>query len=358
MTQSDPTTLLTTATSLFLSESYSEALPLYTQLISLSPTADAHLKRAACNHQLAHFDAAVKDADAALRFADDDKARGKALTRKGMALLELGRAQDAVEAFGKAREYGEGVGVQRWIEKCVAAGAKAPEPKVTAEPHKQPPQPATAPPTTIPTTIPTPASASKIRHEWFQNDSLVTVTIFVKNADPSNVLINFSERALSVTVKLPHAATEYSLELDPLAHEIVPADSKFVVMKTKVEITLRKKVVGVRWGELEGEETGPVGMIAGAAGVEKVEYPTSSKKKHNWDALAASVETDKPEGEQALNALFQQIYKDASDDTRRAMMKSYVESNGTVLSTNWEEIGKKKVEVTPPDGMIAKKHEL
>jgi SGS domain len=27
------------------------------------------------------------------------------------------------------------------------------------------------------------------------------------------------------------------------------------------------------------------------------------------------------------------------DDTRRAMMKSYTESNGTVLSTNWQEVG-------------------
>ncbi len=37
------------------------------------------------------------------------------------------------------------------------------------------------------------------------------------------------------------------------------------------------------------------------------------------------------------------------------MMKSYQESGGTVLSTNWEDVGKKKVEVSPPDGMIAKK---
>jgi suppressor of G2 allele of SKP1 len=40
------------------------------------------------------------------------------------------------------------------------------------------------------------------------------------------------------------------------------------------------------------------------------------------------------------------------------MMKSYVESNGTCLSTNWAEVGKNKVEVTPPDGMIAKKFEI
>jgi len=31
------------------------------------------------------------------------------------------------------------------------------------------------------------------------------------------------------------------------------------------------------------------------------------------------------------------------------------ESNGTVLSTNWKDIGKKKTECTPPTGMEAKK---
>lgn len=34
-----------------------------------------------------------------------------------------------------------------------------------------------------------------------------------------------------------------------------------------------------------------------------------------------------------------------------------VESNGTVLSTNWKEVGKKKVEGSPPDGMEVKKWE-
>ena len=39
----------------------------------------------------------------------------------------------------------------------------------------------------------------------------------------------------------------------------------------------------------------------------------------------------------------------------RAMNKSYMESGGTVLSTNWEEIGKEKTPVKPPEGMEFKK---
>ena len=58
-----------------------------------------------------------------------------------------------------------------------------------------------------------------------------------------------------------------------------------------------------------------------------------------------------------INHLFQNIYANANDETKRAMMKSFQESNGTVLSTNWNEVGKEKVEMKPPDSMEFKKWE-
>ena len=60
-------------------------------------------------------------------------------------------------------------------------------------------------------------------------------------------------------------------------------------------------------------------------------------------------------GDAALNGFFQKIFGDADEDTKRAMMKSYQESGGTTLSTNWDEVKKAPVEVKPPSGSEWKK---
>jgi hypothetical protein len=108
-------------------------------------------------------------------------------------------------------------------------------------------------------------------------------------------------------------------------------------------------------------------------------YPTSSRHGvKNWDKLASNLTSKKKKdkgkakekkkgseddegaesdaesidsdygGGDPVDAFFKKLYAGADPDTRRAMVKSYYESDGTALSTNWDEVGKEKVSVRPP----------
>merc|ERR1719447_2533641 len=74
--------------------------------------------------------------------------------------------------------------------------------------------------------------------------------------------------------------------------------------------------------------------------------PWSTKRE--WDkvneALDEELKNEKPQGDAALMELFKNIYGDGSDEQKRAMIKSYQTSGGTVLSTNWDEVKDKDYE--------------
>lgn len=237
--------------------------------------------------------------------------------------------------------------------------------------------------------VPSAASvpAQKVRHEWYQNNQNVILTLYAKGVPKDKVEVEIEEN--SVSVSFPHpsdAASTFAFTLDPLFALIDPSKSKHQVMSTKVELTLAKAVQGQKWANLEG--TGPLkradgSSIQGDAGPSAIpssishqpsvtqtnapSYPSSSKTgPKNWDKLANDLTAAKPTkkkagdsdsdgeadddgyesdyGGDAVDGFFKKLYAGADPDTRRAMMKSFTESNGTALSTNWAEVGKKRVE--------------
>ena len=92
---------------------------------------------------------------------------------------------------------------------------------------------------------------------------------------------------------------------------------------------------------------------------------SAPKKTKNWDGITTKIlEAEKEKssdedpnvgGDSTLNGFFQKIFADSDEDTKRAMMKSYQESGGTHLSTNWGEVSQKRVPVSPPQDSEWKK---
>ena len=83
------------------------------------------------------------------------------------------------------------------------------------------------------------------------------------------------------------------------------------------------------------------------------------KKEKNWDKIVneeekKAIKNKEMDGDPTMK-FFQEIYQNADDDTKRAMMKSFETSNGQVLSTNWGEIKDKDYEgkdkLDPPKGL-------
>ncbi|XP_037070594.1 protein SGT1 homolog [Pollicipes pollicipes] len=195
---------------------------------------------------------------------------------------------------------------------------------------------------------------AQIKHDWYQTDQDVVVNVLAKGLPADAVSVTITATALSVSARLP-SGSEYSLELD-LLHPVLPERSSWRVLASKLEVKLHKEEAH-RWSTLEGDGRAP--SVRPAAGQLPPAYTSSAPGGRDWDAIAADIrrqeEQEKPEGEEALNSLFQKIYADGSDDVKKAMQKSFTESGGTVLSTNWQDIGKKKTEIKSPDGMEFKK---
>lgn len=228
--------------------------------------------------------------------------------------------------------------------------------------------------------------ASKIRHEWYQTPENVIVTLYCKGIPKDKATVEIKDNSLEVSFPLP-TGSDYNFSLDPLFSNIDRMKSHYKIMSTKAEFTLVKSTPGQKWSSIEGtglvkpetsgtdpsQQAVKQAVLATTTNSTAPAYPTSSKSgPKNWDKVANDLTKrpkkdakdeedgteepgiDEDDGDPTTN-FFKMLYKGADDDTRRAMMKSYQESNGTALSTNWAEVGKGPVETSPPDGMEAKK---
>uniref|UniRef100_A0A3P8WXG6 SGT1 homolog, MIS12 kinetochore complex assembly cochaperone n=1 Tax=Cynoglossus semilaevis TaxID=244447 RepID=A0A3P8WXG6_CYNSE len=95
----------------------------------------------------------------------------------------------------------------------------------------------------------TPA-APLVKHDWYQTESQVIVTLMAKNVPKDGVSVKFTERELNAIIQLA-SGEDFIFHLD-LLHPINPEQSNFKILSSKVEIKMKKTDV-IRWEKLEGE---------------------------------------------------------------------------------------------------------
>ncbi|CDU23228.1 related to SGT1-subunit of SCF ubiquitin ligase complex [Sporisorium scitamineum] len=199
------------------------------------------------------------------------------------------------------------------------------------------------------------------RFDFYQTDTVVTVSIFVKAASQDNLQVDIGKRSLNVKAVSSSTGSEYLLRIDPLFSTVDVTSSSYKVLSTKIDVILHKAQPGTRWLQLQAESSHSV--ISAATPTYAASQATAPKppKPNKWDSFNPDADEDPSAGAESnageadINKFFQKLYADADDDTRRAMMKSYQESGGTTLSTDWSKVGKGRVSTQPPDGMEAKK---
>ncbi|KAL2334811.1 hypothetical protein Fmac_016024 [Flemingia macrophylla] len=345
----------------FVEDHFELAVDLLTQAIHYEPTkAELYADRAQANIKLNNFTEAVADANKAIEL---NPSLPKAYLRKGNACMKLEEYQTAKAALEMGASLSpENSRFANLIKECdkhiaeesytMPIQEKATVQDVTPKDIEQQDDHQEKP--TVAVTKP------KYRHEFYQKPDQVVVTIFAKKIPKECVTVDYGEQILSVSIDVP-GEDAYVFQTR-LFGKIIPSGCRYEVLTTKIEIRL-EKAEPIHWASLEFTRDITVAQrvnVSSVTGSQRPSYP-SSKPTRDWDKIEAQVKKEekdeKLDGDAALNKFFREIYQDADEDTRRAMKKSFVESNGTVLSTNWKEVGSKKVEGSPPDGMELKKWE-
>lgn len=186
-------------------------------------------------------------------------------------------------------------------------------------------------------------TTEKIRHDWFDTGKSIELSIYVKRINNETVKITFNSTSIDVSFK-DNDNQSYNFTIPQLYSTISTTESSFKVYGTKLEIILIKDNQ-CHWSKLENDNENQKEELLSIPKEEanpSLSYPSSSKNNKDWSKFGNDDE-DEDDEDQDPEAFFRKLYSGADEDARRAMMKSFMESNGTSLSTDWKDVGSREV---------------
>ncbi|MCQ2816454.1 MAG: hypothetical protein MJ252_04220 [archaeon] len=178
----------------------------------------------------------------------------------------------------------------------------------------------------------------KLISNWIQNNTTITVEL-TTNQNLSNFDIKFDKKQITIQNK----SDEKIKHVMNLTNAIIPEKCTVKINGMKAELILVKEVPDFDWVNLEiNKRENPSQTASGYSNI------SSSKVKKNWDKFEKEFDEEyKAEhkcngGNEGMMNLFRQIYESGDENCRRAMIKSFQTSGGTVLSTNWDDVKNKE----------------
>uniref|UniRef100_J3L214 Uncharacterized protein n=1 Tax=Oryza brachyantha TaxID=4533 RepID=J3L214_ORYBR len=194
----------------FVDDDFELAAELYTQAIDAGPaTAELYADRAQAHIKLGNYTEAVADANKAIEL---DPSMHKAYLRKGAACIKLEEYQTAKAALELGASYASGDSrFTRLMKECderIAEEAHQAPIKKTEDPAAAPSVASTVEEkddtvTMENTQMVEVPSKPRFRHDFYNSATDVVLTIFAKGVPPENVVIDFGEQMLSVSIEVP-----------------------------------------------------------------------------------------------------------------------------------------------------------
>ena len=184
----------------------------------------------------------------------------------------------------------------------------------------------------------------KIIYNWIQTPTNITIDI-TSNHNLNSYDVKINKKSIEFIDK-KEGTIKYTINL---TNGIVPEKSNSKITSSmKCKLELQKEVENFNWVNLEVNKddnslNNPKDKVVHGY------YPSSSKVKKDWSQLDKEIDEQEKEdaskdGNEGMWRLFRDIYAKGNEETRRAMIKSFQTSGGTVLSTNWNEVKDKDYE--------------